>query len=154
MSKSAFSVETPADSPGFLLWQTTITWQRLIRQALDPYDISHAQFVILAILLWSNETKQEPTQVLIAQQSKLDKMTVSKSLKKLVLQGFVKRTESEKDPRAKCSHLTENGKAMAATLVPIVEKIDAAFFGGIDGQEQQSLLRILGKMIQDDKGSP
>jgi len=147
MSKSVFRVERPEDSPGLLLWQTTTLWQRLIKQALDPHNISHAQFVILAILLWSYETKQEPTQVLIAQQSKLDKMTVSKSLKKLAQQEFIERGESTKDSRAKCSRLTEKGKAMAATLVPLVEKIDAEFFGRVDAQDQESLRYILAKIV-------
>jgi len=40
------------DSPGLLLWQTTIFWQRMIKKALEPYGISHAQFVIMVILLW------------------------------------------------------------------------------------------------------
>lgn len=41
MSELPFGFDKPADSPGFLLWQTTITWQRLIKDALEPYDISH-----------------------------------------------------------------------------------------------------------------
>src|SRR5579862_5148053 len=84
MSDSVFGFDKPEHSPGFLLWQTTVTWQRLIKNALDPYDISHAQFVVLAVTLWFEEKKQNPTQILIARLSKLDKMTVSKSLKKLV----------------------------------------------------------------------
>ena len=95
MPDKAFGFEQPEDSPGFLLWQTTIMWQRLIKRALDPYQISHAQFVILAIVLWFQEIKEEITQVLIARQSKLDKMTVSKSLKILASLGLVKRCKDE-----------------------------------------------------------
>ncbi len=36
MTDSVFGFEQPEHSPGFLLWQTTITWQRLIKKALDP----------------------------------------------------------------------------------------------------------------------
>ena len=128
MSDKTFGFDQPEDSPGFLLWQTTITWQRLIKKALDPYQISHAQFVILAIALWLEGIKIEPTQVLIVRQSKLDKMTVSKSLKKLASLGLIKRAEHEKDTRAKSVHLTIKGRALASKLVPIVEKIDENFF--------------------------
>jgi len=124
MSDSTFGFDKPEDSPGFLLWQTTITWQRLIKKALDHYHISHAQFVIMAVVLWFEEKKQQPTQVLIVRQSKLDKMTVSKSLKKLVAEGFIERAEHEQDTRAKSVHLTKKGRTMAMKLVPIVEKID------------------------------
>ena len=96
-----FGFDKPEDSPGFLLWQTTMVWQRLIKKALEAHDISHAQFVIMATLLWFEAHHYDTTQILIVNWSKLDKMTVSKSLKKLVVQGLVKRMEHQTDTRAK-----------------------------------------------------
>lgn len=148
-SDSAFGFEAPEDSPGFLLWQTTITWQRLIKKALDVYEISHAQFVIMAILLWFEEHHEEPTQIAIARLSKLDKMTVSKSLKKLVVEGYIRREESQKDTRAKWVYLTPKGKELAAKLVPIVERIDGEFFGKTPRSDQQILIQILGKLMEE-----
>jgi hypothetical protein len=66
MSNLPFGFDRPEDSPGFLLWQTTITWQRLIKKALEPHDISHAQFVIMSLLLWLKEHNRKTTQVLVA----------------------------------------------------------------------------------------
>ena len=152
MTSKSFGFDKPEDSPGFLLWQTTITWQRLIKKALDQYDISHAQFVILAITLWFDSQNQEISQSLIIQQSKLDKMTVSKALKKLVTQGFVKRLEHSQDTRAKSVQLTKKGKEIAAKLVPIVEKIDETFFGTIKKSDQQTLIRILNQLVLNSDG--
>lgn len=146
MPDKAFGFEQPEDSPGFLLWQTTIMWQRFIKRALDPYQISHAQFVILAIVLWFEGVKKEPTQVLIVRQSKLDKMTVSKSLKKLSGLGLVKRAEHEKDTRAKSVHLTSKGRTLASKLVPIIEKIDGKFFSVIDAKNQRHLISLLNEI--------
>lgn len=146
MPKLPFSVDKPEHSPGFLLWQTTVTWQRMIKKALEPYGIAHAQFVILAILLWFEKTRQTPTQVILATWSKLDKMTVSKSLKALTVQGLLTRSKHEKDTRAKVVQLTEKGKALASKLVPIVETIDKDFFNLIDQQDQRLLINILNKL--------
>lgn len=146
---SAFGFEAPEDSPGFLLWQTTITWQRLIKKALEAHDISHAQFVIMAILLWFEEHHQDPTQIALARLSKLDKMTVSKSLKKLVLEGYIRREESQKDTRAKWVYLTLKGKELAAKLVPVVEGIDAEFFGKAPTSDLHLLIKILGKLMEE-----
>src|SRR5260370_30828241 len=33
------------DSPGFLLWQVTLRWQRDIATALAPLDLTHVQFI-------------------------------------------------------------------------------------------------------------
>lgn len=150
MNNSIFSVDKPEDSLGLLLWKTTITWQRLIKKALDVYGIAHAQFVILAIVLWFESTNENPTQILIARQSKLDKMTVSKSLKKLAAQGLVKRAEHGEDTRAKSVRLTPKGKAITSKLVPIVEKIDKEFFGSLESNHQKKLLKLLGKIIEGD----
>ncbi len=147
MSKSVFGFDKPEDSPGFLLWQTTITWQRLITKALDNYNISHAQFVILAITLWFENKNEAVSQTVIVKQSKLDKMTVSKSLKKLVAEGYVKREEHQEDTRAKLVQLTKKGKSLAAKLVPIVEKIDAEFFGVVKKSEQHALINILNLLV-------
>ena len=151
MADPTFGFEKPEHSPGFLLWQTMVTWQRKIKKALDPYDISHAQFVILANVLWFEGVKQTPTQILIVRSTKLDKMTVSKSLKKLVAQGFIKRTEHKNDTRAKSVHLTTQGKVMISKLVPIVEKIDEKFFGVMSTVHQQSLIKILAHLVSKNK---
>jgi len=148
MNKEVFSVEQPEDSPGFLLWQTTMTWQRRIKKELELYGIAHAQFVLLAILLWHDKIKQEPTQVILANWSKLDKMTVSKSLRGLVDQGLVARHEHPEDTRAKVVNLTAEGKFMASKLVPVVERIDAEFFGRLPDSDKQSLIHILSNLAE------
>lgn len=146
MSEKKFGFDKAEDSPGFLLWQTTITWQRLIKKALDHHDISHAQFVILAITLWFDEQGAVVTQALIVSQSKLDKMTVSKSLKKLAADGLVKRREDEQDSRAKSVMLTKNGLQLITKLVPIVERIDERFFSSLKNTEQKALIQCLNKL--------
>lgn len=150
MSDSPFGFEEAEDSPGFLLWQTTTTWQRLIKKSLEPFDVSHAQFVILAILLWFEQHDMDSTQVKIINWSKLDKMTVSKSLKKLETMNLVKRSEHKLDTRAKKVVLTSKGRRLIRKLVPIVEQIDEDFFGGISLNRQKSLIQILRKLVKLD----
>jgi DNA-binding MarR family transcriptional regulator len=149
MAKLLFGFERPEHSPGFLLWQTTMVWQRQIKKALEPYDIAHAQFVIMATLMWFEAHGYETTQNLIAQWSKLDKMTVSKSLKKLTSLGYINRIEHEHDTRAKTVSLTNKGKDMVRILVPLVEAIDEEFFGKASDHEQKNLLQILGKLTKE-----
>ncbi len=146
MSKVLFGFDKPEDSPGFLLWQTTTIWQRHIKKALEDYNVSHAQFVIMATLMWFETHGCDTTQIVIVHQTKLDKMTVSKSLKKLVSFGFVNRIEHETDTRAKSVSLTAKGKERVRTLVPIIEGIDSTFFSKASDQEQKNLVHILGKL--------
>ncbi len=144
--KSAFGFEKPEDSPGFLLWKTTIIWQRLIKNALDSYQISHMQFVIMANILWFEEHDLLPSQISIVNMSKLDKMTVSQSLKKLTAQGLIVRFENEKDTRAKSVQLTTKGRSLTKKLIQRVEYIDQVFFDKVSKSEQAMLIKILNKL--------
>jgi len=146
MTNPPFGFDAPEDSPGFLLWQTTISWQRMIKKALEPHDISHAQFVIMAILLCWHGQQKEVTQIDIVTMSKLDKMTVSKSLKKLVGMDLVVRHENQEDTRAKSVQLTKSGLALAAKLVPIVEGVDEDFFAKLPKKQEKDLIVILQKL--------
>ena len=145
---SAFGFDSPDHSPGFLLWQTMVTWQRLIKAALDPHKISHSQFVVLANLMWFEEKQQPPTQVAIVNMSKLDKMTVSTSLKSLAQSGFITRKESEQDSRAKHVSLTPAGKKLITKLIPVVEKVDENFFNTLTTFDQADLIRILAQLMR------
>lgn len=146
MDKLPFGFDKPEDSPGFLLWQTTMIWQRQIKKALEVHNISHAQFVIMATLLWFEAHGYDTTQTLIINWSKLDKMTVSKSLKILTNIGLVNRIEHKIDTRAKIVSLTDNGKNLVHKLVPLVEGVDAVFFGKLPDTTQQSLIEILKRL--------
>ncbi len=148
MSNTPFGFEDPEDSPGFLLWQTTMLWQRQIKKALDDYTLSQAQFVIMATLMWFEAHHSDTTQILIVQWTKLDKMTVSQSLKKLIDFGYVARIPHTKDTRAKSVSLTEKGKEMVNLLVPIVEGIDRDFFNTLEGNDQKNLVKTLGKLLK------
>lgn len=147
MTNYPFGFDIPEDSAGFLLWQATTLWQRRIRKSLEPYELSHAQFVIMAILRWSYGQKEEVAQIDIIERSKLDKMTVSKAVKKLVQRKLVERAEHKEDSRAKTVFLTPSGIALIEQVVPLVEGIDAAFFGSLGKREEKELLAILQRLI-------
>ncbi|MCH9753750.1 MAG: MarR family winged helix-turn-helix transcriptional regulator [Alphaproteobacteria bacterium] len=146
MDSLPFGFDKPEDSPGFLLWQTTMIWQRQIKKSLEPYDISHAQFVIMATLLWFEAHHYNTTQILIVNRSKLDKMTVSNSLKKLAGFGYIHRIEDKKDTRAKNVSLTKKGKKLVHILVPIIEDIDQAFFSQTSQKEKEVFMNAMKKL--------
>ncbi|HQU09182.1 MAG TPA: MarR family transcriptional regulator [Opitutales bacterium] len=135
-----FSYEAPEASPGFMLWQTTVLWQRLIKKTLEPFELSHAQFVVMAILLWFREAAQQAAQSDLVQASKLDKMTVSKALKELVARGYVMRQENPRDSRAKCVQLAEEGRVLITKIVPLVERADEDFFARLSADERMHVL--------------
>ncbi|WGL59802.1 MarR family transcriptional regulator [Pigmentibacter sp. JX0631] len=133
--KSPFGFEKPESSPGFLLWQTLTIWQRLIKRQLEEYRLNHTQFVILAIAYWFSTKDNIAKQTDIITLSKLEKMTVSKSLKSLASLNLIQRSENQSDSRFKNIILTDEGEKLIKLLIPMVEKVDNDFFNTLTKNE-------------------
>lgn len=143
MSKLPFGFEKPKDSPGFLLWQVSISWQRKIKGALEIHDITHPGFVIMALLCWLEGNNIKPKQTLITNYTRLDKMTISQTLKKLESKDLVERSECVRDTRAKKISLTKAGRELINILVPIVENIDKDFFGVLGERDYKKFIKLM-----------
>jgi len=133
MSKEInFHFKSPKDSPGYLLGQLTMLWQRKLKRVLDPLDLTQTQFVLLAALGWLSKKNNSVTQVDIANQSNADRMMVSKVLRTLEEKGFITRHEHETDTRAKIIRLTNTGETVLQKAIIEVENADLDFFSGLD----------------------
>ncbi len=126
--EKTFSVETPEESSGFLLWQVTNLWQREIKKVLEPLDLTHSQFVLLASTLWLMQNNEAITQIVLSNHTKIDPMTTSTVLRTLQKKGFLGRQEHSTDTRAKTVVLTAAGIEVTKIAVKVVEEFDRSFF--------------------------
>lgn len=127
-----FQYKSPNDSPGYLLGQLTMFWQRRQKKVLDPLDLTHTQFVLLASLGWLSKRSNTVTQVDIANQSNADRMMVSKVLRTLEDKKFITRQEHPTDTRAKIIQLTNTGETVLQKSLTEIENADFDFFSPID----------------------
>ncbi|MCB0651209.1 MAG: MarR family transcriptional regulator [Saprospiraceae bacterium] len=144
-----FHFSGPEESPGYLLWQVTMLWQRKMKRALDLLGITHTQFVLLAALGWLSKDGAVVTQVELANHSKTDRMMVSKVLRTLESKGLINRSAHETDTRAKSIGLTSRGVEMLRVAIKVVEQSDIEFFGSLE----QDLPHFLQKMADLMKGN-
>ncbi|MBN9298042.1 MAG: MarR family transcriptional regulator [Filimonas sp.] len=131
-SDKVFSVNKAEDSVGFLLWQATTVWERGVKKTLEPFDLTHSQFVLLASLLWLSSQQENVTQIDLSVHSKIDPMTTSSVVRTLEKKKFVQRKEHSSDTRAKAITLTSNGLALARRAIKVIEKFDKEFFGALN----------------------
>ena|SRR5450631_1283538 len=146
MEDNPFSFAKAEDSSGFLLWQVTTLWQRGIRKALEKHKLTHAQYVLLASLLWLSKQKGSVTQIDLSNHSKVDPMTTSTVLRTLQTKGFIGRQEHASDTRAKVVMLTPGGISTVKQAVKTVEQFDKDFFS-ILGSKQSDFNKQLLKII-------
>lgn len=145
---NTFSVEKTEDSSGFLLWQVTNLWQREIKKALKPFELTHLQFVLMASIHWLTIQKLDVTQILLSSHTKIDPMTTSTVLRTLQTKGLIQRQEHLTDTRAKSVELTNNGKKIIKQAVKTVETFDKTFFKTLGDKTQKfnvQLLTLLGQ---------
>lgn len=129
--KIEFKFKSPDDSPGYLLGQLTLLWQRKLKKVLDPLDLTQTQFVLLAALGWLSLENEHVTQVDIANQGNADRMMVSKVLRTLEGKKFISRQEHQTDTRAKVIKLTDEGAEVLQKALTAVENADIEFFSVI-----------------------
>jgi DNA-binding MarR family transcriptional regulator len=130
--KIDFHFKSPNESPGYLLGQLTMLWQRKQKKVLDPLDLTQTQFVLLAALGWLSKKSKNVTQVDIAKQSNADRMMVSKVLRTLEDKHFITRQEHETDTRAKTIRLTTIGEIVLQNALIEIENADLDFFASLD----------------------
>lgn len=116
------------ESTGLLFWQVSTLWQRAIKEALRTFDLTHTQYVILAVIAELSETNGEITQKKISDFSMIDPMTVSSTLRLLEKKKLTQRIQSESDSRANSICNTTSGQEILKKAVNAVEAVDASFF--------------------------
>lgn len=139
--------QSPEQSPGFLLWRATLSWQRSIRAALAPHDLTHVQFVLLASLWWLQDHGGEPpTQAQLAGHAGADPMMTSQVIRKLAARGLLERHLDPADSRAWRLRLTASGRPLLAGALADVEHADSAYFAAL-GPDRASFLSGLAALI-------
>ncbi|GAB3516513.1 MarR family winged helix-turn-helix transcriptional regulator [Emticicia fontis] len=148
-NKIEFHFKKPEDSPGYLLGQLTMIWQRKLKRVLDPLDLTHTQFALLCALAWLSRESDKVTQVDIANQGNADTMMVSKVLRTLEEKKFITRQEHPTDTRAKTIKLTEDGEIVLQKAIISVENADLDFFQTL-GTELEAFNSTMVELIKEN----
>ena len=143
MKYSRFHVAN--ESYGLLFWQVSTLWQRKTKESLRPYDLTHTQYVILAVTQELNDRNAEVTQKEISDFSMIDVMTVSKTLRLLENKNLIIRENHSSDTRAKRIKNTVAGEEMLQTVSPIIEMVDKDFFFE-NKEDLDAFIRLLVKL--------
>lgn len=144
------SYADPSESPGLALWHVTNAWQRAIRQTLARFDLTHAQFVLLATLTWMDRSTPI-TQSELAAHAGTDVMMTSQVLRALESKDLVERSKHPTDGRARALSPTPAGRSLASLANLAVESADRAYFAVLGDAATDFLhhLRVLHEADRD-----
>jgi len=146
---SPFKYENADDSAGFLLWKITSLWQRKLTEVMSEFGITQTQYAILASLKWFEEKKLPTTQAHLVEHAKIDKMTISKAIRRLEESGLVLRHSSASDSRATNVRFSTAGKKLVNKAIVAIENADEEFFSCLS-ENQLSAYKSLTAAIIDN----
>ena len=134
-------------SIGFLLSKAYQRAWAIMREEIEPYDLTPPQFGLLAFL-WQQDGL---TQVELSEKGQIDRTTIGGLVDRLEKIGLVERRQHPQDRRAYKIHLTERGRDLEGPLVNCAGRSVAKFTKGLTDQEVSELRRMLN--ILRDEGS-
>ncbi|GAC1407626.1 MAG: MarR family transcriptional regulator [Ktedonobacteraceae bacterium] len=114
-------------------------YEHATSEHLRLWNLSLAQFDLLTTL----RASEGLTQFDLAQQLVVTQGNITQLLDKLEQRGLLLR---QQEGRRKCLSLTEQGRQLLDTVVPIHAAWNAEQFAGLSPVEQRELLRLLRKL--------
>ena len=144
---AASDVRHPCDSLGFLVWQVTHAWQRHVEERLEPFGLTHLQFVVLISTAWHMKQGAAPSQAMLARWAQIHPMQVSQVVKLLMTKGLLLREKMPNDARVHRLALTAEGLARLGAAVPVMKAAHHSFFDAVRGTEEP-LKALLGRLFE------
>ncbi len=123
--------------PGYLLWQVSKLWQRRLNAALKGLGLSSTQAIILINVPRLTREKRTVTQMLLAEVTKIDRMTLSQSIRTLERNGLVKRITASSNKRANHVELTPTGGKVAMQALQYIISAHQTFFSPLAEQTDE-----------------
>lgn len=116
-----------------------------LEKRLNYYNITRSQWIALYYI----HNHYMITQKQLADKMSLKEPSVVRLLDKMELLGWVNRTNSKEDKRAKCLILTEKGKEVESDMSEVAEKFKSDTLNGISSEDLEIFKETLNKMLHN-----
>ncbi len=117
--------------------------RRQFTQVLSAWELHPSHYGVLLLL----EAIGQASQQHLAQTLTIDRANMVALLDVLEQRGFIERQADPRDRRRHVVRLTAVGQAELQQIRQAREKVDEAFFAGLDNTEQEMLHRLLVKLF-------
>lgn len=143
-NKAASVEAVRKSSVGWMLKMLSASLDNEMNSKLKPLRLNLAQFAILMTLLESDCL----TQVELGKKISLPGYATTRNLDILEEAGLVKRQPHETSRRSLRVHVTDEGRAIAHKLFPIVREVNGELLSTLSNHEILQFETILTKLLQ------
>lgn len=134
----------PQDRAGDLIRRAQQIAVALFLEECAAFDLTPVQYSVLTAL--RDNPGSDATRVggLVG----FDRTTISGVMERLEAKGLLARQTSEADKRIKTLTLTGEGRKLLKKVAPYAEQAQARILAPLSGQEQETLLALLNRLVQ------
>lgn len=138
-------------SPYYRIWVlTNVTGKPFGQRFGERFDLNLTEWRVLLTVA----DKPGITAQTLSDFTGLDKMSVSRVVRKLESQGRLARDNSEADRRSFHLNLTDEGWAVYGEIAQAAIKREAHVYAGLSGKELETLHKLLGKLLLQARKDP
>ncbi|MEG1504219.1 MAG: MarR family transcriptional regulator [Enterococcus sp.] len=130
-----------------LKWLAKLTreYQKSLDQALMPLRLNSSNYYFIMKIHDFGRLPQEK----LASLTGLNGSNVTRTVQKLIDQGFVVKEKNEQDRRGFLLALTGVGEAIYGQVLVAVKDAQATFYTNLNTEEQELFEQLLGKLAEE-----
>ena len=132
---------------GYNLSITFRLGKHLFDKKMKKFGLLHSQFILIISLYEENGLSQEE----LSSRVNLDKTSISRAIKKLIIDGYVIKKPCVKDNRINRIFLTEKTLKMKEEIISIIGEINKKLTEGIEEEEIKMTISTLRKLRENIK---
>lgn len=132
-----------ANSPGYLLGQTTKILRRYLEDALKPLNLITHEYGLLRVLAVTGPMPQHSFQ----EQFGIDRTSVTAIVDGLEKRAYIYKDKSKDDKRVNMLYLTPKGKAVVARATRRVHRVHREFLEPVSEEEWERAREVILKLL-------
>ncbi len=137
----------PKEKLGYLFWQINMQWVRRVNQLMSQFDMTHTQLITLVATHWTSTKKDEVIQQDLVDAIKIDRMLVSKMVKKNVEAGLLRKKSSESDSRVNVLEVTKAGLEKIMEVYPVMLTAEQEIYSSL-GEKRGFITKELQGLLE------
>lgn len=140
--QSTFSFD---ESIGFVVNRTAMRLASALTKAMAPHNVTPQQWAVLN-RLWEEDGLSQQQ---LAEQTFRDPPNTARILDRLQRKGLIIREPDPTDRRVQLIFLTDEGRRLRGTLIPLAAQVIARSLEGVSEEEHDAAIRVLKRIDQN-----
>lgn len=131
------------DVPGHLVRRLAQAFTTSVTERIAAFGITRPQYVVLTFIYRHPDTDQAT----LSRRQSIDEPTTAEIIRRLMVKGLVDRRRNQIDRRANMLRLTDEGRRIAETCLPLARGAHEQCLSNLSANERTEFLRLVSKIL-------